>query len=93
MKTTWTKSRWTKAELDKQLVEFLLSSPDGVWSGIGRFSARENDRGQIAVEILVGKHHGYPTVTEWVHYSLNQLSVDRIEKHRRQSTAAFRLKA
>jgi hypothetical protein len=93
MKTTWTTSKWTKAELDKQLVEFLLSSLDGVWSGVGRFSVQENDHGQIAVQILVGKHHGHPTVTEWVHYSLNQLSVDRIEKHARQSTATFRLKA
>ncbi|HEY5909578.1 MAG TPA: hypothetical protein VJA21_03130 [Verrucomicrobiae bacterium] len=43
MKTIWTTSKWTKAELNKELVEFLLSSPDGVWSGVGRFSVRDND--------------------------------------------------
>jgi hypothetical protein len=92
MKTIWTTSKWTKAQLDKELVEFMLSSSDGVWSGVGRFSVRDNNHGQIAVQILVGKRNGNTTVTEWVHYTLHQLSVDRIEKHPRQSTAAFRLK-
>ena len=93
MKTTWTASKWTKAELDKQLVDFLLSSPNGVWSGVGRFSVQENDHGQIAVQILVGNHHDHPTVTEWVHYSLNQLAVDRIQKHPHHPTPPFRLEA
>jgi hypothetical protein len=81
------KSNWKAAELDGALIEFQLNSPNRVLSGIGQVKARENDRGEIAVDIFVDEQKkGYLTRI-W----LGQDAVDEIKPHPDQKKAKFRI--
>src|ERR1700722_1353027 len=56
----WVKSKWKVEELDEQFIEFSLKAkvPMGirVLEGIGKMRVRENDKGQIAVDIFIDQY-------------------------------------
>ena len=90
----WVKSKWKAEELDEQYIEFVLRSkvPEGirVLEGVGRLSVRENDRGEIAVDIFT---HREERANEAISTRiwLSQEAVDRIELHPKPERAKFRL--
>jgi len=92
-KPIWTKSKWTKNDLDGQTVEFDLVEKKRGYGvhGIGEFVVSKNPAGLLFVQIeliLMGRN-------QWervqVRYYLPQLYVDRIRKHPDQRVAAFQI--
>lgn len=86
----WVKSSWKKEELDGQLVEFKLVSPNRELSGVGKFNLRENPKGEIAVYIFIDEYpmrHQGVTTRIW----LGQQAVDKIEINPNPEKAKFRV--
>ena len=90
MEGIWTKSKWTLEQLDGHKVEFQFPTRHGTIHDTGEFSVRRNPEGLLAVDILIDVSMG---VGKWEQYHLRvpQSGVRRIEKHRDQSIAHFRL--
>lgn len=85
----WVKSRWTKEELDEQLIAFRLVAPTRIAEGVGEMSVRQNPKGEIAVDIFVTEHQGYKGVV--TRYWLAQQAVDKIELNPDDKQVKFKL--
>ena len=90
MADIWTKSKWTLEQLDGQKVEFQFPTHRGTIHDTGKFLVRRNPEGLLAVDIVIEVAMG---IGKWAQYRLRVLpsGVRRIEKHRDQSIARFRL--
>jgi len=77
-------------QLDGHKVEFQFPTRRGTIHDTGTFLVRRNSEGLLAVDILIDVAMG---IGKWEQYRLHvpQSGVRRIEKHRNQSIAHFRL--
>ena len=89
----WGKTKFSRAELNGQLIEFELHSPNGITAGIGHIDACENPNGKISVDIIIdypldadSKIAGYKV---WIDGS----GVERIEMNPKPNGPKFRLLA
>jgi hypothetical protein len=91
MKAPWTKSKWGRADLNEQTVEFELTGEKVRVSGIGKFLVSENLEKFVAVniEILEPGIHWSQIKQTWFH--LGQAAVDRIQLHPDQTKGKCRL--
>ena len=86
----WTKSKWSQEELEGQLIEFDLNSPQRRISGVGKLAVRKNPFGEIAVDIFVDEPQpdGSMTCTRiW----LGTDAVEKIELNPKPNPAKFRI--
>lgn len=78
----WVKSKWTCEDLSDQLIAFCLRSKVEkgirVLEGVGRLKVRENNYGEIAVDIFVDEATG-PFSGVLTRIWLSKEAVDRIE--------------
>ena len=90
MEDIWTKSKWTREQLNGRKVEFQFPTCYGTIHDIGKFSVHRNPEGLLAVDIVVDVMMG---IGKWEPYRIHvpQSGVRRIEKHRDQLIARFRL--
>ena len=51
----WVTSKWKPADLNGKLIAFRLSSPQRTMEGVGELSVIENERNQIAVDIIINE--------------------------------------
>jgi len=88
----WVKIKWTLEELSGKLVEFRLTTPTYRVSGVGKFRVIENEKGLLAIDIIVETR-----VTQFKfnvnRYWIGQEIADKIEIHPIQAKAHFRLLA
>jgi len=83
----WVKSKWSKEELDGQLIEFVLNSPQRTLSGVGKLAIWKNPRGEITVDIFIDEPNKGISTRIW----LAQDAVDKIELNPKPKPAKFRL--
>lgn len=91
MDSIWTKSNWTKEQLDRKAVEFRVQTERGIEHGIGELWVRQNPDGLLAIEVVTdvpGRDWAERIQTK---YFPTQAGVLRIERHPDQTVAAFRL--
>jgi hypothetical protein len=90
MEDIWTKSEWTLKQLNGRKVEFQFPTRRGTIYDTGKFLVRRNSEGLLSVDILIDVMMG---IGKWEKYCIHvpQSGVRRIEKHRDQSIARFRL--
>jgi hypothetical protein len=91
METIWSKSKWTKEQLDHQKVEFRIRTKRGIEHGVGEFWVRRNPEGLLAVEIVVEGQGSSWAERIQTRYYPHQAGIDGIERHPDQGIAAFRL--
>ncbi len=86
----WVKSKWQVQELDGQLVEFDLNSPQRRLSGVGKLAVRENRDGEMAIDIFIDEPQRDGSIT-CTRIWLAQNAVDKIELNPNPKPAKFRL--
>jgi hypothetical protein len=90
----WVKSQWKAEELDDQFIDFSLKSKAQrgirMLEGIGKMRVRENDKGQIAVDIFIDQFET-PFKAVQTRIWLSQEAVDRIKLNPNPKTAKFKL--
>jgi hypothetical protein len=91
MDTIWTKSKWTKDQLDHQPVESRVHTDRGVEHGIGEFLVRQNPEGLLAIEVVVDRQGANWAEKIQTRYYPKQEGIFQIERHPDESVAAFRL--
>src|SRR5689334_17169488 len=93
MKGPWTRSKYTRDELDKQSVEFELKSKNVRVSGIGEFWVAQNPEKRLAIDIVIYEPGAHWSEIRQTQFHLQQVHVDRIEINPDQTKAKFRLLA
>lgn len=91
METIWSKSKWTKADLDHQKVEFRVRTDRGIETGVGEFWVRQNPQGLLAIEIVVETQGRDWAERVQTRYYPKETGVARIVQHPDPKIAAFRL--
>lgn len=91
MSNIWTKSKWTKDQLDHQRVEFRIRTERGIEQGVGEFVVRQNPEGLLAIEIVADMPGRDWAERVQTRYCPKQDGVLRIQRHPDKSVAAFRL--
>jgi hypothetical protein len=89
----WGRSKFSKEELHDQLIDFELTSANGVIGGTGRIGARQNPKGEIAVDIFIDRQ--LDKDGKWVGYRIwiEGAGVSRIELNPKKGGSKFRLLA
>jgi hypothetical protein len=86
----WGKSKWSPEELDEQLIEFDLKSPQRRISGVGKLAVRKNPRGEIAVDIFIDEPQPDGSIS-CTRIWLAKDAVDKIELNPKLKPAKFRI--
>lgn len=91
MDTIWTKSKFTKADLDRKTVEFQIPTRGGILKKLAEFRVRQNPDGELAVDIVTNVQEKNPVEHLQNLYHLPLSGVERVRKHPDPSIADFRL--
>lgn len=90
MNRVWTNSRWTKAQLDCQRVEFRLRVNQELLQGLGQFSVLQNQDGLLLIDVVYDSQKSrHEMITHRL--CLTQADVDEIHLHDVPTRAKFRL--
>lgn len=87
MKRVYYKSKWSRSQLDKRTVQYVLTGPKDPAKGVGVFQVRR--RGEL-VSIAIDQDDGNRS-TYTVHDIRTSAIADSIEPHPDNSVADFRL--
>jgi hypothetical protein len=80
MNRVWTKSKWTKAQLDRQRVKFRLRLNQELLQGFGQFSVLQNHEGLLSIDIVYDFQKSRDEMISR-HLCLSQADVDEIQLH------------
>ena len=87
----WTRSKWSKDELEFKTVEFRIPIKGGFAHGIGQFYVSPNPEGLLRIELVTDEQGRHWAERIQTRFQLPQPAVDRIEKHPDPKIAEFRI--
>ena len=90
MNLVWTKSKWTKAQLDGRRVEFRLRLNQEPLQGFGQFLVLQNPEGLLSIDVVYDFQKSRDEMISR-HLCLSQADVDEIQLHDDSAVARFRL--